>query len=193
MLQGMDDFLTSQQPWPDPTPDPAPDPAPEDSETSAPDVEPLDEAPVGGKPRAPRSAAPDRRAVRRIVSKALEVNAASKSDRELLAQILGTEPDPSALTVTLMTGKPPISAITDLLSVADEPDVFEAVTIAGTLGERGRLNPAWSLARALGLELPATIPAIGTRAASTFAKAVSGLSDDQRKRLNRVAGLLARG
>lgn len=189
MLLSMSDFpfQTADHDLPENDPVPVPDEVwVEDTSQPEPDAS----APAAAGSRT--SSGPDRRSVKRWAGKALEFERAPAPVKKMAAQILGTEPDALDMTVSLFAGNGSRQAVDDLLSVADQPDPFDAMAAASILAEKGRLSPAWALALALKLTLPDRPPAVPAKAGAAFARAVAALDAPGRSRLADVAALLRR-
>lgn len=151
------------------------------------------DAPGAAKTSTPRAGGVDRRTIRRVAAKTLAFQKAPSAVRKLAAQVLGTDEDPLEMTVAVFTGANPSSVISDLLSVANQDDPFDAMATAAVLADKNRITGPWQLALALKLTLPDRPPAAGAKAGAAFARAVVALDAASRQRLTDVAELLKRG
>lgn len=174
--------------------DPAPDTSgnPESTDESHQPDDAAD-APGAAKAPAPRAGGPDRRTIRRVAAKALAFQKAPSAVRTLAAQVLATNDDPLDMTVAVFASNNPSSVISDLLSVADQDDPFDAMATAAVLADKNRIAAPWQLALSLKLTLPDRPPATDAKAGSAFARAVVSLDAASRQRLTDVAELLKRG
>lgn len=130
------------------------------------------------------------RLVRRVATKAAEVNAAPASVRGVAATLLGVNDDLVELTTAIMTGgRTTLQPVQDLTRIS-EADPFEAAVVAGAL-DNVRRKRVWALLDSLGLATGSELPASSSKAGVTVARTVHALNlDDIKDDLGDVESLL---
>lgn len=146
----------------------------------------------GDKPvrQAPKS---NKALIRRVASKAVEVQDSEDTVREATAALLGCGTDPIELTTAIMTANRSVrEPITDVNNIAEtvREDPFEAGVTVLAMG-RARLKGVWTLLSAIGA-LPESIPAADTKMATAVVKAVHLLDDTQALIIETASELLKR-
>lgn len=126
--------------------------------------------------------------LRRIAKKTVEISAAPKARRALLAGLLGCDDDVVELTVAALSGAAPASTA-DLFALATAEPMQAGMMAAEIAGDKNRMKALWSLLELLSLTTksqPAKVNEAGLEAAT----AAHGMSSSVRSDLNAALALL---
>lgn len=169
----MDDF--------DVTPQPQPEPAADLEETDAYDeYEDASDSPparAGRGESRPDSDRARRTLKRRTAVRAVKVCGLDRRRQEVLGALIGSPCEPVSLTVaSLDAGRPEREALARIREIAKADDMTAGVTAVTLLETPKEARTVWSVAVALGSELPAVIPTASSKAGLSLARAIKALS-----------------
>jgi hypothetical protein len=131
--------------------------------------------------------------VRKVVLRTIEIAALPKARAILLATLLGVaDPtDVSGLTVAaLEAGRAQREVVRRLSEIAGADAMDAGVLAVGLFEERPLFRSAWSVLAALGAEMPASPPAVQTKAGLALAKAAKNLDKAKLADLHALALLI---
>lgn len=150
-------------------------------------LEPDDVSGASAK-RKPKAGGISKAQVRKIVTKALEVEITSSDTRHLAASVLGISNDTTDLVAAIFANSKGASAVFDDINEIVEADLMEVAIIAASLG-RERMKAVWKV---LTILEAATSPlhASDAKAGLAIAKAVKSLNNEQTGALSDTSDLL---